>query len=134
MTVWLDLYQNIHWDEIVWDENNDLQQAESEVKKILQEILVHRDFHPLQTMAEYELQWEIIERIHNDNYFAWLLLWRIDSNTIMNAPKYILEALRNKSVENLKHLEDILIDSPHYDFIWKNFIKNGYFHHWIDFE
>ena len=81
-------------------------------------------FHSLETMARYELQCEIIDKIKNNDYFASLLLKSMNEDSIMNTPKYILETLRDKSIQNLKYFENILIASSHYDFIWKNFIKN----------
>ncbi|MGB2111139.1 MAG: hypothetical protein ACPHY8_04735 [Patescibacteria group bacterium] len=105
-------------------EKNEIENTENQVKNILREILEDRDFHPLETMARYELQCEIIDKIKNNDYFASLLLKSMNEDSIMNTPKYILETLRDKSIQNLKYFENILIASSHYDFIWKNFIKN----------
>ena len=103
---------------------NEIENTEHQVKIFLREILENRDFHPLATMARYELQCEIIDKIKNNDYFASLLLKSINEDSIMNTPKYILETLRDKSIENLQYLENILVSSSHYDVIWKNFIKN----------
>ncbi len=110
-------------------EQNEIENTEHQVKFFLREILEDRDFHPLQAMAQYELQCEIIDKIKNNDYFASLLLKSINQDSIMNTPKYILETLRDKSIENLKYFENILIASSAYDCIWKNFIKNWYYHH-----
>jgi len=113
-------------------EKNEIENTENQVKNILREILEDRDFHPLETMARYELQCEIIDKIKNNDYFASLLLKSMNEDSIMNTPKYILETLRDKSIENLKYFENILIASSHYDFIWKNFIKNWYIYHGVE--
>ena len=111
---------------------NEIENTEHQVKIFLREILKDRDFHPLATMAQYELQCEIIDKIKNNDYFASLFLKSINEDSIMNTPKYILETLRDKSIENLKYFENILIASSHYDFIWKNFIKNWYIYHGVE--
>lgn len=113
-------------------EKNEIENTENQVKNILREILEDRDFHPLETMARYELQCEIIDKIKNNDYFASLLLKSMNEDSIMNTPKYILETLRDKSIQNLKYFENILIASSHYDFIWKNFIKNWYIYHGVE--
>lgn len=134
MPLEVDIHNDDYWDCVDFSGNNKIDNTENQVKNILREILEDRDFHPLETMARYELQLEVVEKIKDNDDFAWLLLKSINEDSIMNTPKYILETLRDKSIENLEYLENILVSSSHYDIIWKNFIKNGYNHHGVDFE
>lgn len=134
MPLEVDIHNDVHWDCVDFSVNNEIDNTENQVKNILREILEDRDFHPLETMARYELQLEVVEKIKDNDYFSWLLLKSINRDSIMNTPKYILETLRDRSIENLEYLENILVSSSHYDVIWKNFIKNGYYHHGGDFE
>ena len=127
-----DIHNDDYWDCVDFSGNNEIDNTENQVKNILREILEDRDFHSLETMARYELQCEIIDKIKNNDYFASLLLKSMNEDSIMNTPKYILETLRDKSIENLKYFENILIASSHYDFIWKNFIKNWYIYHEVE--
>ena len=127
-----DIYSDFEREGEELSEKNEIENTENQVKNILREILEDRDFHPLETMARYELQCEIIDKIKNNDYFASLLLKSMNEDSIMNTPKYILETLRDKSIQNLKYFENILIASSHYDFIWKNFIKNWYIYHGVE--
>lgn len=134
MPLEVDIHNDVHWGCVDFSGNNEIDNTENQVKNILREILEDRDFHPLETMARYELQLEVVEKIKDNDDFAWLLLKSINEDSIMNTPKYILETLRDKSIENLEYLENILVSSSYYDVIWKNFIKNGYYYHGVDFE
>ena len=127
-----DIYSDFEREGEELSEKNEIENTENQVKNILREILEDRDFHSLETMARYELQCEIIDKIKNNDYFASLLLKSMNEDSIMNTPKYILETLRDKSIQNLKYFENILIASSHYDFIWKNFIKNWYIYHGVE--
>lgn len=79
--------------------------------------------HPLPSLAEYELQQEIIALIKEDEKLNALLRREITPENISYIYRYILEAFRDRSEDNLKYLESII---PEGEAFWIYFIRAWY--------
>jgi hypothetical protein len=77
-------------------------------------------------MAEFELTLAMKETILDNDNFSEALMSLISESNLSYITQYILEALRDKNIDNLLKFQDIV--NKHYskDFIKSNFINRGY--------